>query len=136
MKRGTLVGPPITTVLTEHASPVWGPLEAVARVARSRAELPAFQECEFMYMATVCSRKHLCIHLYKHIDTRRYLNLDDDGRAYAYRGHVPGTDDPRSGGRYRRYRALVDAIEHLDLWLFDVEPRFVRSFPADAWACG
>ena len=90
MKRGTLVGHPITTVFTEHASPVWGPLEAVARVARSRAELPAFHECEFMYMATVCARKHLCIHLYKHIDTRCYLNLDNDGRAYAYRGRAPG----------------------------------------------
>jgi hypothetical protein len=110
-------------------------VEAVARLVRSRPELPAFHEGEFMYMATVVRpRQDVRIHLYKHYDTRRYLNLDDGGHAYAYRGPTSNDLEDRSGGgRYRRYRSLVDAVDHLQLWLFELEPRFLRSFPPEAW---
>ncbi len=73
--------------------------------------------------------KNVAIHLYKHIDTRRYLNIDDGGRAYAYRGPASVDRHWLSGGRYQRYRALPDAIGHLQLWLFEEEPPWFRSFP-------
>jgi hypothetical protein len=137
MKTRSLEGRAFATRFMELASPVWEPLEAVAHLVRSRVELPAFHEGEFMYMATVRRlRRGLRIHLYKHVDTRCYLNLDDGGHAYAYRGPVPGGGDPGCGGRYQRYRSLVHAIEHLDLWLFEVEPAFARSFPPAASAPG
>jgi hypothetical protein len=56
--------------------PVWGPLEATVG---SRCG-------EFMFMGRVGT-----VFLYKHIWTRRYLNLDHGGQAYRYtgEGYVP-----------------------------------------------
>jgi hypothetical protein len=112
---------------------VWQPLEAVARVARSSARLPSFHEGEFMFMGTVSNaRKRLDIHLYKHADTRRYLNLDVAGHAYAYLGPVSPEVDTTTGGRYRRFRSLGDAINHV-FWDFEGEACLSRSFPPEAW---
>ncbi len=118
--------------------PVWAPLEAVARVSRETTELPSFHPGEFMYMYMVRNaRKKLRVHLYKHIDTRRYLNLDDGGHAYEYVGS--GNDDEGDddgwafGGYYRRHRDLADAVARLGLWEFDWEPALYRSFPPERW---
>jgi hypothetical protein len=129
-----LIGRGFITQVEMPEEPVWSPLEAVARIARSRPDLPSFHEGEFMFMATVRDdREQLAIQLYKHIDTRCYLNLDDDRNAYAYLGPAPDDPDAWSGGRYRRYRALGDAIKQLDLGLFEVDPPLFRSFPPEAW---
>jgi hypothetical protein len=110
----------------------WRPLAALARLARQSDELPSFHEIEFIYMGSVWNaRKRLRIHLYKHRDTRRYLNLDDAGHAYEYCGSPPGDD--ASGGRYRLRACLRDALERADLWIFGVEPAFVRSSPPCTW---
>jgi hypothetical protein len=94
-----------------------------------------------MFMGTVRDRvSGLAIHLYKHIDTRRYLNLDDAGHAYAYGAGRSMKETGVSGGCYSPHRSLADAIEHLDLSMFETEPGFIRSFPSDGWpadgACG
>lgn len=129
-----LTGRAFQTTMDVDGEAVWAPLEAVARMARHTPELPSFHEGEFMYMAAVHNlRERLTIHLYKHRDTRRYLNLDDTGHAYAYRYREDDPHDGLSGGRYQRYRSLVDALEAVDLWLFDEEPQFFRSFPPDQW---
>jgi ABC-type uncharacterized transport system ATPase component len=129
-----LTGRSFQTTVDVDGEPVWAPLEAVARIARKSANLPSFHEGEFMYMAAVHNeRKGLTIHLYKHIDTRRYLNLDDAGHAYAYRYRADDSLGGLSGGRYQRYRNLIDALAGADLWLFDEEPDFFRSFPPDQW---
>ena len=113
---------------------VWQPLEAKARVARSSAHLPPFHEGEFMFMGTVSNaRKRLDIHLYKHVDTRRYLNLDVAGHAYAYLGPASAEVDTTTGGRYRRYRSLPDAINHVGFGEFERAPCLARSFPREAW---
>jgi hypothetical protein len=117
-----LIGRSFLTEMDIDADPAWEPLAAVARVARASSELPSFHEGEFMYMTAVRNAgKRLTIHLYKHIDTRKYLNLDDAGHAYAYRYNESDPHDGISGGRYRRYRNLVDALEAVDLWLLDPE---------------
>ncbi|MEY2431385.1 MAG: hypothetical protein QOC92_1110 [Acidimicrobiaceae bacterium] len=129
-----LTGRSFQTKLDFDGDAVWAPLEAVARIARQSPELSSFHEGEFMYMGAVHNeRKGLTIHLYKHRDTRRYLNLDDAGHAYAYRYREDDPHDGLSGGRYQRYRTLVDALEAADLWLFEEEPHFFRSFPPDQW---
>ncbi len=113
---------------------VWQPLEAVARVARSSAHLPPFHEGEFMFMGAVSNAyKRLDVYLYKHVDTRRYLNLDVVGHAYAYLGPVSPAVDTTTGGRYRRFRSLRDAIDHVGFWEFEGEPCLYRSFPPEAW---
>lgn len=125
---------PFETTLQLDGEPQWRSLEAVARLARESAELPSFHECEFMYMGAVSALgDRLRIHLYKHRDTRRYLNLDDAGHAYQYCGSPPDDLDDSSGGIYRLHRSIKDAIESADLWIFDREPTFIRSCPPEAW---
>jgi len=86
-----------------------------------------------MYMGQVVAlrKKGLRIHLYKHIDTRCYLNLDDGGDAYVYCGRNGG-ENPVFGGRYRLLRDLVEAVQRLDFWVFDTYPGS-RTFPPDRW---
>jgi hypothetical protein len=113
---------------------VWQPLEAIARVARSTAHLAPFHEGEFMFMGTASNAcKRIDVYLYKHRDTRRYLNLDVAGHPYAYLGPASPAVDTTTGGRYRRFRSLRDAINHLGFWDFEGEACLYRSFPPEAW---
>lgn len=60
--------------------PMWKPLEEA--IGRSQCR-------EFMFMGQVILPKEddsATIFLYKHIRTRRYLNVDQDGRAYRFTG--------------------------------------------------
>ena len=85
-----------------------------------------------MYMAAVRTADGAgTIHLYKHRDTRRYLNLDEAGHAYEY--CPPAEDSSPDPGHYRVHRSIAEAIEHVELWLFEREPAFFRSFPPDDW---
>ncbi|QGG94347.1 hypothetical protein [Actinomarinicola tropica] len=126
---------PFSTEADYESDPVWFPLEQVARLSRLSARMPAFHPGEFMYAGRMFNaRKRLDIYLYKHGDTRRYLNLDAAGHAYEFRGPVPGReDDITSGGRYRRHRSLMEGIWRLDLWMFDQHPPLFRSFPPEEW---
>lgn len=122
------------TTLDLEGGAVWSPLEAISRIARQSPELPSFHPGEFMYMGAVRNaRKQLTIRLYKHRDTRRYLNLDKAGHAYAYRYREHEPFDGSAGGRYQAYRTLADALDAVHLWLFEEEPRFFRSFPPEEW---
>ncbi len=127
------VGRSFLTKYVEVTSPDWRPLETLSSLVRQRPDLPHFHPCEFMYMCAVrVPRRQLVIHLYKHIDTRRYLNLDDVGHAYAY---VYRETDPvwgETGGRYRRLASVHAAIDRLHLHLFEPE-RLWRSFPPERW---
>ncbi len=72
----------------DHATfPDWEPLERIARLCSSRAELSLLDADDFMYMArlTPCDGGPV-LHLYKHIHTRMYLNLDAGGHAYRWTG--------------------------------------------------
>ena len=106
------------TLLRFPHSPDWQPLAGVARLSRSTDAYPSIEEDDFMYMARVESRGgRLRIHLYKHIDTRHYLNLDDAGHAYRYRDHTDEgegrCDEGALGGRYSLHRSLGDALHHV-----------------------
>ena len=126
---------PFSTQADYRSEPVWFPLEQVARLSRLDVGMPAFHPCEFMYAGRMFNtRKGLDIYLYKHGDTRCYLNLDPAGHAYEYRGPVPGREgDLGSGGRYRRHRSLIEGITGLELWRFDLDRPLWRSFPPEEW---
>lgn len=127
------LGNSFPTTLDLETGPDWKPLEAVARLVRQSRELPQFHPGEFMYMATLHAvRPQVNIHLYKHYDTRHCLNLDDGGHAYAFEHRPNEKRPPNFGGRYRRYRSLVDAIDRLDLQAFETENLY-RSFPPEEW---
>jgi len=59
----------------------WAPLERVFG--------PQLCEC-FMFMGRSGE-----LYLYKHIDTRRYLNLDAEGRCFRYTGNEYAPEDMR-----------------------------------------
>jgi len=65
-------------------TPEWAPLEQVLG--------PRLCEC-FMFMGRSGE-----LYLYKHIDTRRYLNLDAEGRCFRYTGFAP---EGRRRGKWR-----------------------------------
>ena len=91
--------------------PDWRPLVAVARLSRTSDVLLSLDEQDFMYMAAASSvHCAFTIHLYKHQETRRYLNLDDAGHAYRYCGPVPGDTADRMRGRYRLHQTLAAAL--------------------------
>ena len=121
------------TRLDLDSPPTWKPLEELAEVVWRHPHLPQFHPAEFMYMAALHGvRRRVTIHLYKHRDTRRYLNLDDRGYAYAYQYRLDEEIAPESGGRYRRYRNIEDALDRGDLDAFETE-RLFRSFPPEEW---
>ena len=70
---------------------VWGPLEDVVEAAKCQ---------NFMFIGCVTMRE-LKVYLYKHRNTRRYLNLDDQGNAYKFRK-----------GKYHPLE-LSNALEHV-----------------------
>jgi hypothetical protein len=107
------------------------PLERVALLSRTSPDLPSFHESEFMYMGAVVRSDGVRIHLYKHRDARRYLNLDAQGHAYVYGGLV--SESPDDGGFYAAMPSLAAAIVRADLDVFDREPCFFRSTPPAEW---
>jgi hypothetical protein len=101
----------INTLIQFPEEPDWHPLVAVARLAEVTDALPSIDVHDFMYMAAVVSRRGaLRIHLYKHRETRHYLNLDDGGHAYEYCGPVAANEANDSGGRYRLHRSIAAAL--------------------------
>lgn len=94
----------------------WAPLVAVAKAVEGKEEYRFFDVADFMMMAVVVrGKKTPSVYLYKHIYTRRYLNLDEGGHAYRY--IAPPDDAPLSNhGRYKRHEDPERALVHLRLW--------------------
>lgn len=82
----------------------WVPLERFAEVATSAGHPVAADD--FMWMGAAMFEDGRVVHSYKHIDTRRYLHLDEQGHAYRYRAMA-------DGGRYQLLAAPVEAISPL-----------------------
>lgn len=80
----------------------WEPLETF--VGDSDVVPSAIEPADFMWIAEVLLSTRVVIQMYKHIMTRRYLCLGDDGRAYW-----------ASGGCYAQHARLGDAVEGLEL---------------------
>lgn len=89
----------------------WRSLEQVCALSVSNARLPTLDAYDFMYMMRVRSDAGVDIHLYKHIMTRRYLNLDDQGHAYRYVG--PRGDGPDWPCWYESVPSLAAAVRRV-----------------------
>ncbi len=110
-----------TYYICDVDEPDWGPIQRLADRLRTEDGESVIEPAHFMYMVRIHAKGQPDIHLYKHIDTRRYINLDDDGNAYIY---VPGRRDVErvESGFMGRYRLLPDidtAIANLDLHILD-----------------
>jgi hypothetical protein len=61
----------------------WVPLERFVTVAVGHGI--AVEATDFMWMGRCVLASEAMVHLYKHVGSRRYLNLDAAGHAYRYR---------------------------------------------------
>lgn len=74
----------------------WHALEQLADLLSERGD-ERIKPWDFMYMGVVDGGSGRHVYLFKHGDTRRYLNLDTNGHAYRYvspptgADHLPGT---------------------------------------------
>ena len=95
---------------------MWAPLVRVSEALASstRIDDSFFDIDDFMHMSWCREDRPEGLMLYKHIDTRHYLNLDTLGTAYAY--FPPRTNDPSDHGTYRPHATLRDGIDRLGLW--------------------
>jgi hypothetical protein len=71
----------------QYDKPEWGPL----------LELSVDHIDDFMWMFEVELESGLRLHAYKHIETRKYLHLDKEGRAFAYLWSDDICDDDEPG---------------------------------------
>lgn len=109
-------------------------LHAVEKAATGLHFARYFDPDDFMMMSRVDDR-HGSITLYKHIDTRRYLNADDQGGTYWY---APGSIVRERRGDYVPHESLQDAFEELCLWELlwmrpEYEERALGLDYADRW---
>jgi len=84
----------------------WKALERFGDLA-TRAGHPVAAD-DFMWMGAAEFHDGRTIHSYKHVDTRRYLHLDDSGHTYRFLSRA-------EGGRYAVLPEPHLAIEALEL---------------------
>lgn len=95
----------------------FAPLLKVQRALDTPNRLPSdrfFDPHDFMVMERLVRSGRPDLWLYKHVHTRRYINLDADGHSYRY--YPPRSPDSTREGQYRRHRDLRAAVRALDLW--------------------
>lgn len=66
----------------------WHPLEVLADLLSERGD-HRIDPGDFMHMGVSQSVTGAHVYLFKHCDTRRYLNLDSNGHAYEYKASHP-----------------------------------------------
>jgi hypothetical protein len=111
----------ISLVVYDTAALNWAPLECFLIAATKRGvEAPCADE--FMWMGRCELADGPVVHLYKHVDSRRYLNLDHAGFSYRYRAR-------EDAGRYEPFESPLAALDQ-------VIDRVERNVPGDAshWA--
>ena len=67
----------MTGTLVQYEEPEWTPLRDAVGLCRADW---------FMWMSEIELEDGSRVHAYKHVNTRRYLHLPGDGRAFAYMG--------------------------------------------------
>jgi hypothetical protein len=80
-------------VVYDTAAVDWGPLERFL-VAASERGVAAPDADEFMWIGRCELRDGPVVHLYKHVDSRRCLNVDYAGFTYRYCGGDAGAYEP------------------------------------------
>jgi hypothetical protein len=90
----------------------WTPLEQLAHLCRERPDLPALDPDQFMYMGCAVRPGLRPVLLYKHVWTRRYLNLDHLGHAFSVTPVATPSVDQFADVRLtcRPFRDVVSAL--------------------------
>jgi hypothetical protein len=87
---------------SQYDKPEWGPL----------LELAPDHIDDFMWMFEVELESGLRLNAYKHIETRKYLHLDKEGRAFAYiwPDDIRDVDEPGSYREVDPQRVLMEVL--------------------------
>lgn len=90
----------------QYDKPEWGPL----------LELAAEHIDDFMWMFEIELESGLRLHAYKHIETRKYLHLDREGRAFVYLWPetIIDKDEPGSYREVDPQRILREVLRRRD----------------------
>jgi hypothetical protein len=94
-----------TSVVYDTAAMDWAPLERFLTAATERG-VDAPSADEFMWMGRCQLADGPIVHLYKHAESRRYLNLDHAGFSYRYHSR----EDP---GRYEPFESPLAALDQV-----------------------
>jgi hypothetical protein len=95
------------------------PLHLVEKAVAGQPFANGFSVWDFMIMGRI-DDEHGSIVLYKHRDTRRYINVDNTGHAYRY---SPGRPQRGRRGDYLPLRTLSEAIAELNLGFLNFAAR-------------
>lgn len=108
-----LVAPPAWTGVCDE----WcAGLHLIERELADHPDIDRYDAADFMVMGALRRTGHPLLYLYKHVETRAYLNIDAAGVAWRY---VPPRRGDDGDGRYVRHRSLEDAFDALRLWELD-----------------
>jgi hypothetical protein len=86
----------------------WPPLERLATLVAARPGLPPVDPDDFLYCARIPRKDLPVLHVYRHVLTHRYLNVDEAGLVWRYVG-------PGGKGEEPRYALIEDVAEALAL---------------------
>ena len=89
----------------------WRPLERLAAQAAARPGLPPVDPDDFLYCARITRANLPVLHVYRHVLTHRYLNVDEGGLVWRYIGPGPKGEDPR----YAFIEDLAEALAMTEL---------------------
>jgi hypothetical protein len=100
----------------------FAPLEAVSAAAARDPRLPLVNPDHFLYAARIERVGFAALHVYRHIGTRRFINVDDRGEVWRYTG-----SDNVGCGRYAPHDTLRDALDGADLFRGNLLAGHLRS---------
>jgi hypothetical protein len=99
---------PVVATCHDASAVDWAPLERFITAALSHGV--HLDDGEFMWMGRCVLDNQTVVHLYKHVTTRRYLNLDAAGHTYGYR-------PPQADGAYETIHspavAVAEVLHHV-----------------------
>jgi hypothetical protein len=107
----------------DRVHPDWfKPLEELARRAADDSSLPPVNPDHFLYAARIERNGFAVLHSYRHLGSRKYLNVDDEGTTWRY------TSSDRVGDeRYAQFDDLAGALVAAELFRGDLLLRHLRT---------
>jgi hypothetical protein len=107
------------------AADAFRPLEELAARAAGDARLPAVDPDHFLYTARIERPGFPVLHVYRHIATRRFVNVDEAGQLWRYTG-----SDKVGSDRYSPCDTIADALAAAELFRGNLLVRHLRAFVA------
>ncbi len=113
----------------DRVRPEWfAPLEQLSLLVATDVGLPQINPDHFLYTARIQRNGRPDIHVYRHVGTRRFLNVDDAGDVWRYTGR-----DNVGYDRYAQYVTIEEALDGADLLRGNLLMGHARSSVCARW---